>query len=887
MHDRGYFNGLFTDSAEKARVNPSEHVITHWLCSYVRTRFPEFLLELISRHQQRLSLRFSRALAQTLWSDRNKKVDPRFATWLSIVLLQGQNVVDGDTWGYLLKKCRLPDHLGIALRIFEFLTTPNVQLMQNWWGYSTDDSEDQPAKRNFKVDFEIEWPEKSGYCLREAWTEVFQPHLSDIADPLSQIVVKQLTQAYLLLRSVVKDHNLYDRISRSRSSIAPHEQDDTSLNECVDCLIDILRCILDHWIETNSAQARVQADAWWSSKLLLLQRFAAYAYSRDPQYTADERIRWVLANDLVFLSGMKKEVFDILASAYGQASPGIRQRLLRRIDRGIRGREAKWLDEEILAYEKFNVLIWLRRADPGCPLVQSAISAIQGQFPEFGEREYPEFDSWHSTAEFIDPTQDFDLNLILSKPPAEFASELIQARRDPQLRVLQNHIRCLPRLFPNNKTWTEGFIQALSKYAAVDDDVWNGVIGGLRDAVQTEEDWRWVIGLIEMLPRNTAIHEAIANLLSWGLREHRAKMGEDLIERAVDLMDVAWNLCKDKEEPADSGYGDWLTTAMGHAGGWFGDFWIHYSSHLRVCAGEQWQGIPDPLKTKIIDAVGGTSRIKVHARIALTPWIGYFFAWDRDFTSSFLLPLLDWKRDPIVAQQSWSVLLNYKRGTTKDFEAQLLPFYRQCAEQITSMMKEATEKSGQFNQNSLWRLGSQLAMLAIHVVSNPVESGFFRDFLPLLPDRARESLASTIGEQLESQNEDEIRQLWNAWLKRYLELRLVGIPLALSTSETKHMLAWCLHVGPVFSEAVELIVQMPQKGVFAYGILSDLAESPLVDEFPQVACRLAVAAMRAEEYPALHDSLNKLHQRFKLKIHKEAIFSEYEELLYLRDWKKA
>lgn len=59
------------------------------------------------------------------------------------------------------------------------------------------------------------------------------------------------------------------------------------------------------------------------------------------------------------------------------------------------------------------------------------------------------------------------------------------------------------------------------------------------------------------------------------------------------------------------------------------------------------------------EAVQGTSRVQVYARIAMTPWVGYIFAWDKQFAIEHFLPLLDWRKDAVVAQQTWSVLLNY------------------------------------------------------------------------------------------------------------------------------------------------------------------------------------------------------------------------------------
>ncbi len=68
-------------------------------------------------------------------------------------------------------------------------------------------------------------------------------------------------------------------MSSGRSSIAPHEQDEIRLDECFSGLVDILREILLYWIQTNPPHARIQVEAWWSTKMPLFRRFVAYAKS--------------------------------------------------------------------------------------------------------------------------------------------------------------------------------------------------------------------------------------------------------------------------------------------------------------------------------------------------------------------------------------------------------------------------------------------------------------------------------------------------------------------------------------------------------------------------------------------------------------------------------
>lgn len=887
MHDRGYFDAFFKDSAPNAKKLESQFVLANWLCSDVRCQFPDVLLDVIRRHSQRLTDEFCHTLAHNVWADHSKTPDPRFATWVSLLLPSAADVVPNDLWAYLLNECRLPAHTGIALSLFELLTAPVIHLRKSWnWSSLAAERQDGEAESNTNTDFDIAWPRASGHWLREAWAKIFAPNFSIVADALSQIIQRQLTHAYLLLRGVGVGNQRYDHIGHFRRSIAKHEQDDIHAHDCLSFLIDALRAVLDFWIETNPMYARARTDEWWSTKLLLLMRFAAYARSRDPLYTDDVRIEWVLKHDLVFRSGMKKEIFDILASAYPNASRPVRQKLIRRIERGYRGPGAKALDHATLAYEKFNVLIWLRRFAPECPLIGTAISSIQVAFPHFAEREYPELDSWTSSRGFVDPEEDFDLDRIVSAPPEDFANELLRASEYSMRRDLWAYLQVLPKLFSRDSEWGWGLVAALAQTSKLRDDIWNRVFSAWRDILRTNDSWHKAFALFEQLPQEVALYSGIASLISHGIHGEQMQWDAKTIDRAAALMDRAWELTRNEKEGADNGYGDWLTTAINHVGGWIGEFWVYFCDELRKRAGDSWHGIPASLKSRIVEALHGDNRTAVHARVVLTPWIGTFFAWDRPFTVEHMLPLLDWKRDPVVAQQSWSVLLNYNRGTSVELECELMPLYRQCAEQLVPALKESSEKSGQFSDMTLRNLGQHLAAVAMHVIPNPVESGFFRDFLPLLPDAVRGSLAIGMGNDLKRMNDAERQTLWNTWLRNYLDLRLVGVPVALSTAETQHMLEWCLHMGPLFAEAVERIAKMPQKDVFAFSILRDLCASPLVDGSPLAACRLIISALEGEDHAHLHKELITLHERLKLVIPKEPEFAKYEELLFDRGWTK-
>ena len=894
MHANGYFNAFFGDTATdeaKDQLPPHEMVIAYWLATFVRKSFPELLLEMIHTHHERLTKPFTQSLGHSVWVGNKTSPDPRFSTWVSLLLSQGEQAPQQEMWAWLLQICRIPEHMGVALRLFELLTEPRLQLRKHFEfpELVADDAKERTSKKEPKrVDCAIEWPEASQYWLDEAWEKVFKPNLAYLAEPLALLVTKQITFAHLLLRVDNRSSHSFDTLSWHRSSIAPHEQNRDTLDECLSVLVDIARDVLVYWFDANPMRARAQMEAWWSSKLPLLSRLTAYGVGVDPTFSADERLEWLLKNDLVFRAGMKKEVFDILAVSYPHSSKSARQKLLRRIARGHRGRLRKRLGPETIAYEQFNVLVWLRRADRECPLVVAAIARIQGLYPQFGEREHPDFDHWMGKVGFVDPKEGFNFDQILCGPPTHYLAQLRKAQETSMGRDLWSYLDNLKILFSRDKGWGQGFMEALAKEDGPTPEIWSSVFWAWREAIKSEEDWEWILGVIETLPDKQAMFAGVAGLISSGIFKQGSESRDAMVARAAALMDKAWDICSKAEESPDDSFHEWLTSAINHEGGWIGEFWVHYCSHLRQRAGVQWKGIPPTLKSRMQDALRGTSRVKVYARIAMTPWMGYIFAWDKEFAVESFLPLLDWKRDAVVAQQTWSVLLNYRRGTSAEMEQQLLPYYRQVAERMTTMLKDATEKTDQFelDDNAARNLGHYLAGLAMKVIQNPVESGFFREFLPRLPEKVRGSLAQGMGDILEGIPPAMVGELWTKWLKEYLDLRLIGVPVALSSEETKGIADWCLYFGDAFPEAVQRIVQMPLRGVFAHRVIGKLLENPALEKFPQEACSYLNAVLKGQEYPFLDEPILTLHTKFQQTIPGTPEFREFEELLYLRGWKK-
>ena len=63
-----------------------------------------------------------------------------------------------------------------------------------------------------------------------------------------------------------------------------------------------------------------------------------------------------------------------------------------------------------------------------------------------------------------------------------------------------------------------------------------------------------------------------------------------------------------------------------------------------------------------------------------------------------------------------------------------------------------------------------------------------------------------------------------------------------------------------------------------------MLDSPLLDKYPQDACRFCVIVMRAEDFPSLHDHLLELLTKFERLINASNCLPKFKEELYKRGW---
>ena len=195
----------------------------------------------------------------------------------------------------------------LALMVFEDRTRPHLKRAFDF-GVATD----QPR---FEVDLcgDEHW-------LTDNWTKVFLPVLDQHFAQLLSLTTEQISRVYRSLRGLNPESS-FDPISFSRSAIEPHEQD--SHRDPIDVLIDAARDSIEAALSQSLPIGEGYLEVWRSSPCTILRRLAVHGWRVRSDIGPDEKLAWLLGQDLLWESPLQHEVFLLIQDTLPNASDDV------------------------------------------------------------------------------------------------------------------------------------------------------------------------------------------------------------------------------------------------------------------------------------------------------------------------------------------------------------------------------------------------------------------------------------------------------------------------------------------------------------------------------------------------------------------------------------
>jgi len=738
-----------------------------------------------------------------------------FSQWIAVLLEQPYNILPPEDWSELVGVCQFPEDKAVSILLFARITKPRLVLKKTWRIF------DENAEEGDKVDFDIQFEHGhlEEYSIREAWQKTFRPNLAAYANDLEPIVISNLIAANTLRTLSYPKSQNFDVFGFQRQSISPNGQD--QFPNALDILIDAARDILDYLIETKPQYAAGRIERYFESGVPLLRRLAIYGFGKRTDISPDEKLSWIEQNNLLYT--FKTDVFWLLEQSYPKASDEARRRI---IDKALLG--SKWegyenVDERTKQYEIFNQIVWLHRIAPDCSFTNKILETLKKKNPDFGERDFPQFDHWSGGVQSIDMTAGLKIEEILQKKPEDVLDDLLKCQpRTPFERNRSNYCSAISAAVGKQPEWGIRWTEMLTSKKLMDADLWYCVCQGWRNANLSSEQWKLVLDVVENINAPTEFFSAFAEVLENGSRKESYTLPNSLMDQAVKVAVRIWNLALKTAPIEKNSSDDWLGTAINSPGGKLAEFWLQRVSFARKEAGDNWGGIPQDIKDHLANILHGTSGAAAHARIVLASQLHYFFSLDAQFAMTELFPLFNWQTDELRAEQCWHGFLFWGRWLA-GFTDQLIPHFT-----------ETVSRNAQFSDRVREALIYQIAGVTLFRIENPLANGWLSNVVQKLQDKDLIRFTWTINRYLGDAEAPVTEKIWEIWLAEYWKTRLLNTPKRLLPGEANEMACWALSVGRYFPDAVKLAISMKQILTFEHTpIFLHLDEKKqLVHNFP-------------------------------------------------------
>ena len=790
-------------------------VLAGWLAENFAHDQAYKLFLLISQHQMQLNPSFWYQLQWAIGKEEKPLDANTLSRWVSLLLGTAPANMNWSNWSMWLeisKRCNDQNLTPALLQIFAAMSKSRL-LLELGFTWSSDDGNDQPPKIDVNLPLACEL-----YELNELWKKRLRPNLAQVAEPLLSLVVRYFEDRHRTL-CMWQQPDEGDYISRS--AIEPHAQDISV--EDIDILINVARDSLA-WLASNqAASAATWCDLIINSDIPLLRRLAVHTLSMRSDLTADAKIDWLLTRIGLYDLNAHHEIFRAVKQTYPKVSPAQREKLIEAV------LAYRWLGEDIskreeyTAYKHFNWLSWLYDIDPTYSLARTKLDEIWKKYPKFKKPEHPDFISWMGTVETQSP---WSVGELLAKPADEWLEEfsslhLLDIEVDhydlTDFEIDRYYLQLTVGDAVKQKfKWGLDLAEVLVSRGNWETDLWTALILAWSEMELDDNQGRAVLNLLENVNLYQKHGHAVVRMLCALVKDDGMPCALELLPQANKIAKTFWVTDRDQSGEKIS---DWMPLAP---------FWLDSLSIWW----KQQDPVPEQLDGEYLAALSCIMEDRTEAgRAGRSYFAGRFaslLAIDENWTKKNLLPLFFKKnqRNADDYKAIWDEFLTMNRPTPSIAEL-LGDAFLEAVQYINSDLSDQRDRF----------IAAYVTI--IYYVEDPIKE-WIPKFFAHSDAKGRHIFASRVDSQLYLIDEAQQQHYWQCWLKNYWQNRLEGVPKPLESDEIKDMLKWLPYLTGVFSEAVDLAIQMRKIQWNAGEMLYRFEEGDLPNTHPETVARLVI-----------------------------------------------
>lgn len=843
---KGYLLFLF----KKNDLDEREKYLAKWFSKFAIKNYQRTLEIFTSQHQKPNSQVIRSISRGLIFAEKEQISESIYGAWFPFLL---QYLFDWHDLIHpnLFQNIESLKADEVLLMLFKALSEPIPHTRPY---FSMGFEEEKGRLIDYEVNFNVDH-----YVLDEAFKNQIKPKLDEFAYNLLDSAVGNLSKAYLLNKSWGKSSDNYDRLSRNRSAIEPHDQD--KYPKVVDVLIDAARDAMDYFVENEPNYALNKIKTLLESESSLIRRIAIHGLCEFETLSPKEKISFILEFSLLSKIELKHEVYRLISIAFPKISEEDKENFIDEIDTDIKEIFEHYEEDdkdEAIAYQQFNLLNWIQEHDKDSEVISNRLDAITGEYPDFKPREYLDLFSWTSSSSTIPGRKPIEKEQLLSKPPAEAVDYILEELPDRE-HDKTSKLNRLTDACKEDIEWSKEFAQALLDKDVDDVYIIDAVLKAWNDqGLKTLLAGEYFDFISSNSIQKTVTRRLARHLQSLSEKED-LKLTHEELDRFEQLIDSLWKFSDGIDVGLENS--SWLERAINHPAGKLVMTWIKIIS-LDYKLDDKGTEISERIiKQRFSAVIDDNSEIGSFGKTILGSQFDYFFGLYPDWTKEELLPLFDFNENE-SAGILWDGWLSWGRINLENLKI-LLPHYITAVEQLA-----------QDDHRKSMRFASHVSELALFVIDDPID-GILNVYISKASENSRINLINQISNRIKKLTPDKKEHHWEKWVRKFIQLRIQSIPKELSPGEYEGILNWIIHLEPVFEDAVKLFTNSEALAFKHSSVFTYLLDSDLLNTNPNKTIELILHIIEADLEKYFCYELKKIYQKLEgIKKSKEL----YEEL---------
>ena len=803
LEENDYLSSVFSTDAS----TQSEEFLADLVARLCVRDDPTYLLRLLERQRYEMSDHLWRQLIFAICG--NETIDVSFGQWVTILLQQPVERMDGDALISLAGACDVRGDAEALLLVYEFLVTPQrVGSQYGWSGFD----------EHVKITEDIV-DQSGGSLALHHCAKMLDTQDASLLRQALEIGIWSFEQRHKWLRFWGKSSDDYDLWSTVYDPM--NRPDGREQPEGFDLLCVVTRQQIHSVIKSGGDYADGLVRRLVSSPAPILRRLAVDAVRVREDLDADGKADWLMGRTRLSDVELVTEVSLLLAQIFADLSDGSQERVVAWL-LDSEARQAS--DMDVADAKKSRWLRLLRRSDPNSKAVERELRVLRRRSQRAYAQPYPERTVSVGEAGIIQHPKPFSIDELLESPAGAWVDDLLSWKpagrwmRDDERHGLLTNVRlaCV-----RNFGWGKDLARGLIDREDASTDLWVAILMAWRDESCAVADWSSVIDALTFVSGNSDLSRDIAFAL---VRFAKGAQGSGLFERANCLAATMWRENSDDAEGWLSNGA--LVASWNSAAGQIPMYWVEVAKRLVVGSVES-ESISTKLKSEVSEIVQSASQRATVGKVTLGAWFHVLLRIDTDWAHAELLPMFGDAHAGFEA--AWEGFLWTFQGTIW-MPDEMLDNVEAVIANRQLINTEYGVSVARFVSYLCCTRESKLAHRLFEVLCATAA-----DAQSLRYDIA--NFVIGIRSLLRRMDVQQRVQLWNSWLKEYLARRKDEVPWRLVSGEVWELLMLIPVMLPAAREIVDVLIDFPvdRSAPNNFGSIFHKVD---VDDFPKEYAKL-------------------------------------------------